>query len=687
MWRSRRRKSPKSSHLDDPVPRERHRVIAFREPTMDHEIEGRSDDAGPPGGDALLLFPPSTEARLFPYLSLPMLTAYLRRAGLAVRQRDLNIELAFALFREPVLGRYLEHKLDETPSCAPLRDAYRIEMAHYLRGVCNTLRARVFDKAASIQEGGSAVRLMSHGIELLLEGSALKRAFRSLPAMGLALEAFGEPAVEDLGACALRELLAGALGERPPAIVGVSVAFFSQIWPSLLMARWIKARFPDTLVVFGGQQILLRHEAMARVPAIARYVDCLATGAGENTLVSLAQAVAGECPWSEVPSVTWLDDRAPPRMDPAPAIDTLPPPDFSDLPWRRYLMDSIQMPLITCVGCFWARCAFCSYGNRSRKLGYQQKAPEQIAAECEHIVETYGVRRINLVDEMTNLPVAIKAMRRLARRGIHIEFSVRCRFEKQLLDIGFCHELRALGCVQMAVGYETTSQRLLDKLEKGVHAADYQQIIDNLHAVGIELRLSVMGGILDETPEELAASEAFLTKNADKIGIDVMQMLIVEPGTRLSEDPARYGLALEEGAALQGNALLSYGQGRVGYRLRVMEGDPSFEERQERFLSIHHNVHPRKNDDLPPERRHPRRSAPVFALRLFPWARPLRARLDGGPPGTFLVNLLWQTFHRLPPALHTEGDTLVATDGDGAALLGRLRATGAGEPIPEQRTA
>jgi anaerobic magnesium-protoporphyrin IX monomethyl ester cyclase len=654
---------------------------------MDQKRDGDSGELRTSGGDVLLIFPPATEARLFPYLSLPMLTSYLRRAGVSVRQRDLNIELHHALFSEAVLDRYLDDRFDVISSCPPLREAYRLEMARYLRGVCDELRACVFDKQPSSRTRGQPARLVSQGIEMLLEDSVLKRSFTSLDAMGGALEAFAEPAANDLGACGLLRLLDEALGDNPPAIVGISVTFFSQIWPSLLMARWIKERSPGTLVVLGGQQIMLRSESLARIPVLARFVDGLATGAGEETLLALARAVAGECPWSEVPSMTWLDHRAPPRTDRAPALDTLPPPDFSDLPWRRYLVESVHMPLITCVGCFWGRCAFCSYGNRSRKLGYQQKTPEQIAVECEHIVTTHGVRRINLVDEMTNLPVVVKAIRLLERRGVHIEFTVRCRFEKKLADLQFCRELRALGCVQIAVGYETTSQRMLDKLDKGVQAADYQPIVDNLHQVGIELRLSVMGGILDETPEELAASQAFLARNSDKIGIDVMQMLIVEPGTRLAEDPAAFGITLADDTTLQGNALLSYGQGRVGYRFQVLGQEASFAERQERFLGIYHSVHPRKNDDLLPEHRRQRPGPPVSALRLHPWVRPLRGRLGDQAPATFVANLLWQTIHRLPAALHLEGDAIVASSADAAALLGLLQATGTGEPIPDWKAA
>jgi hypothetical protein len=43
--------------------------------------------------DVLLIFPPQTEARFFPYLSLPYLTGHLRRGGRNVHQADLNIAL------------------------------------------------------------------------------------------------------------------------------------------------------------------------------------------------------------------------------------------------------------------------------------------------------------------------------------------------------------------------------------------------------------------------------------------------------------------------------------------------------------------------------------------------------------------------------------------------------------------
>ena len=115
----------------------------------------------------------------------------------------------------------------------------------------------------------------------------------------------------------------------------------------------------------------------------------------------------------------------------------VPPPDFSDYALGSYLITDPQLGIISCVGCHWGRCVFCSYGNRSRREGYQQKTVRQLADECQTLLERHGIRRINFLDENTNLSLVLRAMRELNARGHRTEFSVRTRFEKILLSREF----------------------------------------------------------------------------------------------------------------------------------------------------------------------------------------------------------------------------------------------------------
>lgn len=636
----------------------------------------------------MLVFPPVTEARLFPYLSLPMLTAWLRERGHRVLPKDLNLALNHRLFQRGSFERY--EQLHQEQAATSLKERYRVEMARYLGENAEALYSRVFQKSGGMRsEVSRDVRFVRQGVDLLLEGSFILEPFTSVTQIAAAVREHTQAAPADLATQAMRTLLEEAFAQGAPDVFAVSVAFFSQLLPSLLLAKWVKELSPQTLVILGGQQIMLRHEALAACEGLHAFVDGLGISAGEQTLERLLEWRAGRGSAAEVPDIVWLG--APSPGVPAPRstlhIQQVPPPDFSDLPAHEYLQDESHLSLITCVGCYWGRCTFCSYGNRSRREGYQQKTAKQIAAECEHLVTRYGIPRINFIDENTNLRLVLHAMRLLNRQGIHIRFSVRNRLEKVLEDPGFCQELASRGCVLMSVGYETNSQRLLDKLDKGVDASAYQRIIDNLHQARITLRLSVMGGVLDETPEEQKASEEFLARNMAKIGIDVMQMLVCEPKTLLAEHAEQHGLRITSQEELRGNRLLNYGQGRMGFSFEYPDGD-TFSERLERFLSLYRSVSPQGNDELPPARRSSAPKAaprPLAGLRLYPWVKILGgAGSPAGGSGPILVDLLWQQFYRLPAAVRMgdSGTTLEAPRAEkGSEFMRQLMLAGAGEAL------
>lgn len=645
------------------------------------------------GDEILIVFPPTTEARLFPYLSLPMITSYLRKRDVPVVQKDLNIELCHQLFSADKIGQFIS--LLEKQGRNDLQHRYRLEMAKFLWKNQRDFFSQVFDKQySSLKVAHRNTRFVRQGIEMLLENSILKEQITSLDEIGKKALDYQTPSEEDIAALTLYESFIPLINRLNPRVFAVSIAYYSQILPSLLLARWVKDCIPDTFVIFGGQQIMLRHEDMANIPAFRRYVDGLGTGAGEETMLRLWQYLTGGGGQEKVPDVVWLQDSPPSQPSPRSTvhIQNVPPPDFSDLPFDKYLSEEVNLSLITCIGCYWGRCAFCSYGNRSRKQqNYQQKTARQIADECQYLLDKHQVKRINFIDENTNLRLVVHAMRILNQRGYRMQFSTRNRMEECLLDLSFCKELKERGCVLMSVGYETNSQRLLDLLDKGVQAAHYQQIIDNLHQVNIPLRLSVMGGILDETEEELRASEEFLIRNAHKIGIDVMQMLVAEPKTYLTESPEKYNIKIKSKTKLRGNQLLNYGMGRMGYDFDYVDGD-TFEPRLQNFLTIFRNVKPQKNDELPPDARFSGQDDDwdeigIKEIELLPWVKVIQAPLRSGQPvQTFIVDMLWQRFFRIPDLLLESSGQVMRTsteNAEGMELLKRLVKAGMGRVITQ----
>jgi hypothetical protein len=200
-----------------------------------------------------------------------------------------------------------------------------------------------------------------------------------------------------------------------------------------------------------------------------------------------------------------------------------------------------------------------------------------------------------------------------------------------------------------------------------------------LHEAGIALRFSVMGGLFDETPEEARASRLFLARNAEKIGIDVVQMLVVERGTRLAADAGAYNLELFAGQELMGNDGFSYLGGRLGPAFQYCTGADRA-ARSEELRALADAVLPAKNDEPHPRFRRPA-SPPAKApglVRLMPWVS-----VVGGERDPHLLDLRWAIGYRLPGGVSIDRSTstLRARSAGAASLLARLVDADIGVPL------
>ncbi|HKS46197.1 MAG TPA: radical SAM protein [Amycolatopsis sp.] len=565
-----------------------------------------------------------------------------------------------------------------------LRDWYRNDMQGVFAAHSDEIAGHILRKEkAPVLGPVRAVRLAKHIVGLLKEGSFLTRLWTGLDDIDQEVRAVLDaplPDATDLAVRSYHELVRAAALNCRPRVVGLSIAFFSQIAPALLAAAWMRRYLPGVRICLGGQQVMLRHDALVRMKSVRGLADAVCWGPGEEPLAQWLAALDGQAPLDAVPGMTWLPSDAPVRQSPASfslRFHDVGPPDFDGLPVRSYVNERAEFALISCVGCYWGRCVFCSYGNRSLPRGaYQQGTPRQIADHLEHVVRTTGTDFIAIVDENTNLRLIVRAMREVRRRGLKVAFSTRNRLESVLLDHGFCQELAELGCRSMAIGYEGTSQRLLDRMDRGVRAEDFQRIVDNVAEAGIDIRFSVMGGIFDETADEFESSLRFLQRNEARLGIDVMQLMVVEPGTRLDQDPHHYGLRVDRGARLSGNPEFNYLAGNVGYPYTV-PGGASRDESLGRLDRLLHEVTPRTSA-LPPARKPPLHGMPpANRVRLRPWARLVPPRLapTAAPAQSFVVaDMVWEQLYAVPKGDvgWDEAGALTATSARGRAVLTRL---------------
>ncbi|MEW1717933.1 radical SAM protein [Streptomyces sp. NPDC093109] len=633
--------------------------------------------------DLLLLFPPLTEATLFPYLSLPYLSGHVRRFGYSAHQVDLGIELIHRLLDGPALA-HEAHALDEAKD---LPTWYRAAVADAALEHLGEIRDFVLTKRPGPHLGPvRAVRLARRATQLMLRGSALSQVWDDFNSLDEAVLRLSESQVGslDFATRELHSLLTEALDQSAPRAVGISVAFFSQLAPALLIARWIRLLHPGTRICLGGQQVMLRHDELAAMTSVRTAVDALCTTAGEEPLERWLAHLTGTAPRSDVPGMKWLSPGGVTASSRPPALrfKDVGAPDYDGLKVHSYLNDTVVLSMVSCVGCYWGRCIFCSYGNRSLERGaYQQASPGQLADTVCRIVESTGIDFVTIVDENTNLRLLARAMRLVRESGVHVRFNTRNRLEPILLDRAFCQELAELGCEGMAVGYEGVTQRLLDRLDKGVRAADFQVILDNLAAAEIRVNLSVMGGLLDETEEESEESLRFLERNREKFAIDAFELMVAEPGTRLVADPQRFGVVLDSSGLFADNRELNYLGGRVGRRHAVIGGP----ERPDALQRLKRGMRRISAAATGPAEVAAQSPAQRIALRPHPWIRCAPARFAPHGPGdgsSLLADPVREQVYSLPKnhvaRSAASGGLLIATSAHGQSLLGKLLAADVG---------
>lgn len=592
--------------------------------------------------DITLVFPGVTEARLFPYLSLPQLAGFLRESGFDVDMFDANL----ALFYQSIDRLMQLNDQDLLP--APLSEL-QLHQRQWIFSNFTNIMDRVHDHGNEFP-----MKVAQRIMRSFFDGNLQQCIFGRVPKNWSDVSADIESSKSEWFAQLHTQSIVDRIMENESRAIGFTIAYFSQIVPTLSAVKAIRSIDSSIHIILGGPQIDLWEKELFEATSDDEVTLC--KGPGEMVLKQLLSTRGA-------PKGTHVEQAEFDFRDSAI-------PDFDGLPFYDYLIDAPQLPLTSCVGCYWGKCAFCSYGNKS--LGsYQQLTVTQLADRCARCIDKTGITRLTFVDENSNLSLILRSAEVLKRRGYDFTWSSRNRLERRLASKDFCSRLAKSGCILMSVGYETNSNRLLSKMDKGMDSGHFQQAIDNLHCVGIDLRLSVLGGIFDETSEEANESAKFLEKNAQKIGIDVAQMMIVEPLSRIAQDPDRYEVKLiSRKSELARNTEFSYLGGRAGYSYQLLESNNL--EREASLRQLVHAVHPSKNDEL----------RPLFRNTLGTLARVVTpvawVMWEQTSESLKLVDLQWGMKYVLKTnGISVDGSVWSSTDPNGSIHLGRLVELGA----------
>ena len=500
----------------------------------------------------LLLFPPATSARFFPYLSLPQLTGYLERRGIETLQSDLNIELTHYLTDPHTLKQFAKNNILSMP---PHNRSTQFKEFLAFQKTASYSRQRIFsDDPKMVDERSiSSHYILGRLVDIQLGFYGYLKPFRSYEDINIrAIRLLGQN--NDPIQVWLKSRIEHLLETFRPTVVMVSTAFGSQLLLGLYITDLIKRSKPKVLTCMGGPFLQAHLDLTSNSNPQFQSVDHVSTGGGEPFLDKFLQETSFRNQRQETSEFGFHDIRE------------MTLPNWKDLPIQAYLNPGFHLGLTSCHGCWWGRCIFCSYGNQSlrRETPYRGKTRAQLLKEISHVISLHAPQQINITDEESNLPTLVSVFRVLNEQGIEMPWNVRYRLGLRLREPDYCQKLADAGCRIIFAGFESTSQRVLDRLDRGILAKDYDKVLENLSRVGIRPRISLCLGLPQETRGEAEDTCRFVIENFGRLELDNLQRMLAEPTSLSGNESDHYNLDLLSDDKLLSNPNTSYAGGRYG---------------------------------------------------------------------------------------------------------------------------
>ncbi|MEQ1795532.1 MAG: radical SAM protein [Nitrospira sp.] len=498
----------------------------------------------------LLLIPPLTQLNT-PYPSTAYLTGFLQSRGIACEQADLGIEMVRRLFSRDGIRAVFRLVREQEGAVPPQALAMLENEQVYLQTIetvvtflqdTNPAATTQILRRGFLPQGPRFLGKNKFSPSVPLEDRAKHWATLYLEDLADLVQATVSPSfalsryAEHLAHSASSfDRMASALDEPlsltdeflldalwphldrvNPTLVGLSVPFPGNLYGAFRIAQAIKQRQPDLPIALGGGYA---NTELRRVsdPRVFDHIDFITLDDGERPILSLIEYLQGTRPRTELCRTFYRDTtRVVFANDPSTAnfsMNDVGCPTYRGLALDRYLtiLDSTNPmhrlwseghwnKLTVAHGCYWKQCTFCDVGLDYISR-YEMTPTDRLIQQIEQLIAETGRREFHFVDEAAP-PAALKALAlALIERDITISWWGNIRFE-EAFSPDLCKLLAASGCIAVTAGLEAASDRLLEKMKKGITVDQTALVAAAFKDAGIMIHAYLMYGFPSETIQE-----------------------------------------------------------------------------------------------------------------------------------------------------------------------------------------
>ncbi|MDB5405953.1 MAG: Radical domain protein [Rhodospirillales bacterium] len=337
--------------------------------------------------------------------------------------------------------------------------------------------------------------------------------------------------------------------ERIPAqtrVIGFSTMFSGE-WPVVrTLIRAVRRRFPEALIVAGGEHITaLTEYSMRDCPEI----DVCVCGEGERALYEICEAYRDGRDFAAVAGAAYLDrdgalvEIAAERIREVSELAWPVWPDgYMERFWAAGKSYGVQtardMPIIASRGCPY-RCTFCS-NPRMWTTRYILRDIDDLIGEIKSYVARYDITALQFYDltAVTKKRWTLEFCQRLIDEGLdYLKWSLPSGTRSEALDSETLAMLKRTNCNYLVYAPESGSPETLVKIKKRIELASLTQSVLEAKRQGIVVRTNLIIGFPHETRRNVFQTIRYglylAWKGADEVTINIFSPY---PGTEIFAD-------------------------------------------------------------------------------------------------------------------------------------------------------
>ncbi|MEQ1877247.1 MAG: radical SAM protein [Bdellovibrionia bacterium] len=351
--------------------------------------------------------------------------------------------------------------------------------------------------------------------------------------------------------------------ERIPqttSVIGISVMFSFDWFYVRELIRAIRARFPASYIVLGGEHATADHDYVLRTTP---EVDACVLGEGENKIVGLLQAFEDGVPRRDLPGAAIFDrETKAVRKNPSADgryrirdVDSISRPAWDLLPLKEYLnfgsghgsLNERAMPMLASRGCPY-QCTFCS-SPQMWTTKWKARNIDDVFDEIKNYIRDFGINRIEFYDltVIVDGKWILEFCRRLREENLGISWALPSGTRTEALTEEVLRAIRESGCVKLTYPLESGNPKINKLIKKRIN---YKHSLASMRAAvnaGIIVKSTTIIGLPFHTWKDVFIEYLFALRLAWIGASDIAFFSFAPyPGSELHDQLVRDGKIIKD---------------------------------------------------------------------------------------------------------------------------------------------